>query len=43
MNSFDDLTADCLGFAGNVYEHVLVSFVRPDKNEFSVLFFQCLR
>ena len=25
MNSLDDLTADCLGFAGHVYEHVLVS------------------
>ena len=26
MNSFDDLTADCLGHAGLVYEHVLVSW-----------------
>ena len=25
MNSVDDLTADCLGYAGLVYEHVLVS------------------
>lgn len=25
MNSFDDLTPDCLGKAGLVYEHVLVS------------------
>lgn len=25
VNSFDDLTEDCLGFAGNVYEHVLAS------------------
>ncbi len=25
MNSFDDLTPDCLGHAGVVYEHVLVS------------------
>ena len=25
MNSFDDLTPDCLGHAGLVYEHVLVS------------------
>lgn len=25
MNSFDDLTPDCLGYAGSVYEHVLVS------------------
>lgn len=24
MNSFDDLTDDCLGHAGLVYEHVLV-------------------
>lgn len=24
MNSFDDMTEDCLGFAGSVYEHVLV-------------------
>lgn len=23
MNSFDDLTEDCLGYAGMVYEHVL--------------------
>ena len=25
MNSIDDLTPDCLGYAGLVYEHVLVS------------------
>lgn len=25
MNSFDDLTPECLGHAGLVYEHVLVS------------------
>ena len=25
MNSVDDMTADCLGYAGLVYEHVLVS------------------
>lgn len=25
MNSFDDLDPECLGFAGLVYEHVLVS------------------
>ena len=24
MNSFDDLDPECLGFAGAVYEHVLV-------------------
>jgi T-complex protein 1 subunit zeta len=24
MNSFDDMTPDCLGYAGIVYEHVLV-------------------
>ena len=24
MNSFDDLTPECLGHAGLVYEHVLV-------------------
>ena len=27
MNSFDDLDPECLGFAGVVYEHVLVSVV----------------
>ena len=27
MNSFDDLDPECLGFAGVVYEHVLVSTV----------------
>ena len=27
MNSVDDLTPDCLGFAGLVYEQVLVSFM----------------
>ena len=27
MNSFDDLAPDCLGKAGLVYEHVLVSAV----------------
>jgi len=26
MNSIDDLTPDCLGYAGLVYEHVLVSW-----------------
>lgn len=25
MNSVDDLTPDCLGYAGKVYEHVIVS------------------
>jgi T-complex protein 1 subunit zeta len=25
MNSLDDMTAECLGYAGTVYEHVLVS------------------
>ena len=25
MNSLDDLTPECLGYAGLVYEHVLVS------------------
>ena len=25
MNSFDDLSPDCLGHAGVVYEHVLVT------------------
>ena len=24
MNSFDDLSESCLGYAGSVYEHVLV-------------------
>ena len=28
MNSVDDMTADCLGYAGLVYEHVLVSIHR---------------
>lgn len=27
MNSFDDLAPECLGYAGSVYEHVLVSFL----------------
>ena len=27
MNSVDDLSEDCLGFAGHVYEQVLVSFI----------------
>lgn len=27
MNSIDDLTPDCLGYAGLVYEHVLVSII----------------
>lgn len=27
MNSFDDLSESCLGFAGSVYEHVLVRFI----------------
>ena len=27
MNSVDELTPECLGFAGVVYEHVLVSCV----------------
>ena len=30
MNSLDDMTAECLGYAGSVYEHVLVStFTSP--------------
>lgn len=40
MNSFDDLTEDCLGFAGMVYEHVLgenkYTFVEECKNPHSV-------
>jgi len=29
MNSVDDLTPDCLGYAGSVYEHVIVSHHPP--------------
>lgn len=40
MNSFDDLTEDCLGYAGQVYEHVLgenkYTFVEECKNPKSV-------
>lgn len=40
MNSFDDLTEDCLGYAGMVYEHVLgenkYTFVEECKNPHSV-------
>ena len=36
MNSVDDMTADCLGYAGLVYEHVLVSIQRR------IWFKQCL-
>ncbi|CAI9723970.1 T-complex protein 1 subunit zeta-like [Octopus vulgaris] len=40
MNSLDDLTPDCLGFAGIVYEHVLgedkFTFVEECKNPRSV-------
>lgn len=40
MNSLEDLTADCLGFAGLVYEHVLgedkFTFVEDVKNPHSV-------
>ena len=28
MNSFDDLNESHLGYAGVVYEHILVSFMR---------------
>lgn len=28
MNSVDELSPDCLGYAGLVYEHVLVSFIK---------------
>ena len=30
MNSVDDLTEECLGYAGLVYEHVLVSVNQGD-------------
>ena len=30
MNSVDDLTEECLGYAGLVYEHVLVSVNQSD-------------
>jgi T-complex protein 1 subunit zeta len=35
MNSFDDMTPDCLGYAGIVYEHVLVrtSEINKKKNK----------
>ncbi|XP_060533100.1 T-complex protein 1 subunit zeta [Cylas formicarius] len=40
MNSFDDLTEECLGYAGLVYEHVLgetkYTFVENCKNPLSV-------
>jgi T-complex protein 1 subunit zeta len=40
MNSFDDLTPDCLGYAGHVYEHVLgedkYTFVEECQNPKSV-------
>lgn len=40
MNTFDDLTEDCLGYAGHVYEHVLgenkYTFVEECKNPMSV-------
>lgn len=39
MNSFDDLTEDCLGYAGSVYEHVLVSsFVESDNCESQITY-----
>lgn len=31
MNSVDDLTPDCLGYAGLVYEHTLVSDQNSEK------------
>ena len=40
MNSVDDLTEDCLGYAGHVYEHVLgeqkFTFMEDVKNPKSV-------
>ena len=30
MNSFDDLSESCLGYAGVVYEHVLVTYFATD-------------
>lgn len=38
MNSVDDLTPECLGYAGSVYEHVLVSSV-PQAVLFSIFDF----
>ena len=35
MNSIDDLTPECLGYAGVVYEHVLVSRRAECKNDAS--------
>jgi len=35
MNSFDDLTPECLGQAGLVYEHVLVSRVAQRNGKYA--------
>lgn len=39
VNSVEDLTPDCLGFAGEVYEHTLgedkFTFIEGVKNPFS--------
>ena len=34
MNSVDELTPDCLGHAGLVYEHVLVGFINTVNNNY---------
>ena len=43
MNSVDDMTADCLGYAGLVYEHVLVSIQSQtiifSRRQFQILLF----
>jgi len=40
MNSFDDLDESCLGYAGSVYEHVLVllKVIVTFCNDFNSLF-----
>ena len=43
MNSFDDLTPECLGHAGLVYEHVLVRIfiIWVKQNEWKCFFLTC--
>ena len=37
MNSFDDLTSECLGHAGLVYEHVLVRTTLKKNKKYTCL------
>lgn len=39
MNSFDDLSESCLGYAGTVYEHVLVMLKAIQTKQFPNFFF----